>query len=195
MLENSGPTNNALVMGFLLSSDAETFVNMHRLSTLVYIPTELPFCIPPLLVGWVGGGCCPVNQTLSFFCSLCNRDPLLTVPVSITWWLFPGIPTRHSRHFGSFLKATRMFYYVPVVFFFFFFFFLKFPLHLSVTLKEDFKKKNCSKIYSTSRKVAGAHTSNLSYCLKLRGTARRDNRSFFWVDYLVVFTVSGEPIK
>ncbi len=57
------PTNSALLVNFRLSSDAEIFVNKHRLSMQVgaerarmrmqrvRIPTELPFCIPPLLVG------------------------------------------------------------------------------------------------------------------------------------------------
>ncbi len=58
------PTNNALLINFRLSSDAEIFANNHRLSITsrcqtckkrvcnVYkIPTELPFCTPPLVVG------------------------------------------------------------------------------------------------------------------------------------------------
>ena len=59
------PTNNALSINFLLSSDAEIFVTNHRLgiqvgtktckktcAQRVRISTELPFCMPPLLVGW-----------------------------------------------------------------------------------------------------------------------------------------------
>ena len=59
------PTNNATLINFPLSSDAEIFVNNRRLSMqigakraknvyamhVVHIPTELPFCVPPLLVG------------------------------------------------------------------------------------------------------------------------------------------------
>ncbi len=59
------PTNNALLINFRLSSDAEIFGNEPRLSvqigtkrakkkTLtqrVHIPTELPFRDPPLVVG------------------------------------------------------------------------------------------------------------------------------------------------
>ncbi len=57
------PTNNALLMNFLLSSDAEIFVNKHRLSMqictkrakmcmqCVFIATELSFCIASLVVG------------------------------------------------------------------------------------------------------------------------------------------------
>ena len=59
------PANNdALLINFRLSSDAENFVNKHRLSMQtgaktckktcmqrVHIPTELPFCMPSLVVG------------------------------------------------------------------------------------------------------------------------------------------------
>ncbi len=58
------PTDNALLINFGLSSDAEIFVSKCRMSMRigavrpqkcvcnVYIfPTGLPFCIPPLLVG------------------------------------------------------------------------------------------------------------------------------------------------
>ena len=60
------PANNALLINFLLSSDAEFFVDNHRLSMRigakhakktcmqrVHIPTELPFRMPPLVVGQV----------------------------------------------------------------------------------------------------------------------------------------------
>ena len=59
------PTNNALLIKFRLSSDTIFFVNKHRPSMqidakraktcvqCVRIPTELPFCIPPLVVGYV----------------------------------------------------------------------------------------------------------------------------------------------
>ena len=57
------PTNDALSINFWPSSDAEIFVGKHRLGMRtgakraktcvqrVRIPTELPFCIPPLVVG------------------------------------------------------------------------------------------------------------------------------------------------
>ena len=57
------PTNNALLIIFLLSSVAEIFVTNPRLSMQVgtkcektcvqhvHVLTELPFCMPPLLVG------------------------------------------------------------------------------------------------------------------------------------------------
>ncbi len=62
---NNDNNNNALLINFLLSSDAETFVTKHRLSIRVgtqtcqkktcarrvHIPTGLPLCVPPLLVG------------------------------------------------------------------------------------------------------------------------------------------------
>ncbi len=63
------PTNNATLINFRLSSDAKNFVNKHRLSIqigarraktcvqCVHIPTELPLCIPPLVVGQVLGTC------------------------------------------------------------------------------------------------------------------------------------------
>ena len=62
-LGHADPTNNALFMNFRPSSDAELFVSKLRLSMqigaeraktctqCVYIPTELPFCVPPLVVG------------------------------------------------------------------------------------------------------------------------------------------------
>ncbi len=58
------PTNNALLIYFLLSSDAEILListdwayksvpNMQKrvCNVYTYIPTELPLCIPPLVVG------------------------------------------------------------------------------------------------------------------------------------------------
>ena len=56
------PTNNALLINFRLSFDAEILLIKHRLSIqigakraktcmrCVYVPTELQFCIPPLVV-------------------------------------------------------------------------------------------------------------------------------------------------
>ncbi len=62
--KKKNPTNNALLINFLLSSDAEIFVTEHRLSMQircqnvqktcvqrVHVPTERPFCTPPLVVG------------------------------------------------------------------------------------------------------------------------------------------------
>ncbi len=58
------PTNKTLLINFLLSSDAEIFVNKHRLSIRIgveraetctqraHVPTEPPLCTPPLVV-WV----------------------------------------------------------------------------------------------------------------------------------------------
>ncbi len=57
------PTNNTLLTNFRLSSDAKKIVHEHRPSIQmgakraktcvqrVHVPTELPFCVPPLLVG------------------------------------------------------------------------------------------------------------------------------------------------
>ncbi len=59
----ASPTSDALLINFRLSSDAEIFVNKHRLSLQigakraktcmqgVYVPTDLPFCMPQLVVG------------------------------------------------------------------------------------------------------------------------------------------------
>ncbi len=59
----ANPTNNALSINFRLSFQCRSFVNKHRLSIqvgakraktcmhCVHLPTELPFCIPPLVVG------------------------------------------------------------------------------------------------------------------------------------------------
>ncbi len=61
------PTNNALLINFLLSSDAEIFVNRHQLSTqigtkrakkvcvcnLYVFQLSFHFCTPPLVVGCV----------------------------------------------------------------------------------------------------------------------------------------------
>ncbi len=65
-LDNIYPTNNALLINFLLSSDAEILliitdwayksvpnVQKRVCNMYIYIPTELPFCIPPLVVGYV----------------------------------------------------------------------------------------------------------------------------------------------
>ena len=59
------PTNNALLRNFRLSSDAEVLPNKHRpgmpidakhakkhVCNVYYIPTGLPFCTPPLVVGF-----------------------------------------------------------------------------------------------------------------------------------------------
>ena len=66
MLKLHFPTNNALLINFRLSSNADIIVTKHRLGMLigaqtcekcafniVRIPTELPFCMPPLVVGYV----------------------------------------------------------------------------------------------------------------------------------------------
>ncbi len=57
------PTNNAPLIGFRLSSDAEILLissdwacknRAKRAKTCMqyaYVPTELPFCVPPLVVG------------------------------------------------------------------------------------------------------------------------------------------------
>ncbi len=58
------PTNNALLTNFRLSSECRNFATEHRLSMQVgakraktcmqcvrCVPTELPFCMPPLVVG------------------------------------------------------------------------------------------------------------------------------------------------
>ncbi len=57
------PTNNALPTNFFLSSDAEISLTSPDLSIQrnaqktcvrrVHIPTDLPFCMPPLVVGTV----------------------------------------------------------------------------------------------------------------------------------------------
>ena len=69
------PTNNALLVNFRLSSDAENFVNKHRLSIQVgvkrakmclqckHAPTELPFCTPPLVVGYIWRVDCTTAHT------------------------------------------------------------------------------------------------------------------------------------
>ncbi len=59
------PNRQTLLINFRLSSDAEIFVDKHQLHLQIgakraemcmhcvhtYIPTELPFCMPPLVVG------------------------------------------------------------------------------------------------------------------------------------------------
>ncbi len=59
------PTNNKPLINFRVGSDAKIFVTKHRLSIwigakraktfmqCVHIPTELPFCVSPIVGGWV----------------------------------------------------------------------------------------------------------------------------------------------
>ncbi len=74
------PTNNALLINFRLSSGCRNFVDKHRQSMQlcarhartrmqrVHIPTELPFGIPPLVVGY--GEICRLDHKFVFSLSL-----------------------------------------------------------------------------------------------------------------------------
>ncbi len=89
---NFCPTNNATLTNFLLSSDAEIFVNKHRPSMqigakraktcmqCVHIPTELPFCMPPLVVGQLSSSSSspPPPTGSAAVCGACKADRWIT---------------------------------------------------------------------------------------------------------------------
>ena len=87
-MERFDPTNNTLLIKFLLSSDAEIFVNNHRLSMQIVSkhakkcmqrvdsPTEIPFCIPTLVVGnlhYTHTHTHTKTQIMSIFCTPCRN--------------------------------------------------------------------------------------------------------------------------
>ena len=116
------PANNAVLINFRLSSDAEILPNKHWLSIQIgakrakmcvhcaYISTELPFCIPPLVVGYCTHTEC---RYVKAFLPGCLMNAFIWLEVQQNSAIRCKAPHQHGNAFYC-LSSNCWYKYLPI---------------------------------------------------------------------------------